>query len=358
MRALLLESRGLSACLVVSMCLAVLSSTGNAGAQSFETVGTRALGMGGAFVAVADDATAVYWNPAGLANAGVVDTCLQRTSIRAPVGQGEVATGGSGWRTSTTLFAFALPSLGVSYLRTRVQQAYAPTAEPGESRKIDKLGMAAVSSLATDQVGVTLLQSLLANLVAGTTLKFIRGSFAAGAAPPGPLSATLDRADLLGGAAATRFDLDVGVMGFAGPVRFGMTARNLRRPDFSPGDVTGAGRVQRQVRVGVAVTPGFVVNRTAASRPSLTIAVDADLTRSMLPTGDERHVAAGVEGWLLGRRLGLRGGMRASIINARRPVATVGASVGLRSGLLLEGQFARGGEVAGQQWSLGGRVAF
>lgn len=29
-------------------------------------VGSRALGMGGAFVAVADDATAMYWNPAGI----------------------------------------------------------------------------------------------------------------------------------------------------------------------------------------------------------------------------------------------------------------------------------------------------
>jgi long-chain fatty acid transport protein len=36
-------------------------------AQSFAAVGTRAAGMGGAFVGVADDASAIYWNPAGLA---------------------------------------------------------------------------------------------------------------------------------------------------------------------------------------------------------------------------------------------------------------------------------------------------
>ena len=29
--------------------------------------GARAMGMGGAFVAVADDVTALHWNPAGLA---------------------------------------------------------------------------------------------------------------------------------------------------------------------------------------------------------------------------------------------------------------------------------------------------
>jgi hypothetical protein len=38
-----------------------------AGAQTFGGIGSRAEGMGGAFVAVADDASAVYWNPAGIA---------------------------------------------------------------------------------------------------------------------------------------------------------------------------------------------------------------------------------------------------------------------------------------------------
>ena len=53
--------RGLLAAAVVVVCAPP------AAAQMYEAVGTRAQGMGGAFVAVADDATATWWNPAGLA---------------------------------------------------------------------------------------------------------------------------------------------------------------------------------------------------------------------------------------------------------------------------------------------------
>ena len=49
------------------IALALVTPAGSAAAQTFEVVGTRAAGMGGAFVAVADDASATYWNPAGLA---------------------------------------------------------------------------------------------------------------------------------------------------------------------------------------------------------------------------------------------------------------------------------------------------
>ena len=56
--------------IIIFILLSGLTSSVSAGkyAAEFLTtgVGGRALGMGGAFVAIADDASATYWNPAGL----------------------------------------------------------------------------------------------------------------------------------------------------------------------------------------------------------------------------------------------------------------------------------------------------
>jgi len=43
-------------------------------------VGARAIGMGGAFVALANDATALYWNPAGIARLSSVGVTLNHTN--------------------------------------------------------------------------------------------------------------------------------------------------------------------------------------------------------------------------------------------------------------------------------------
>ncbi len=52
---------------------------------SLNSVGTRALGMGGAFIGLANDATAIYWNPAGLAKIGSNTVVANVTDI-IPVG--------------------------------------------------------------------------------------------------------------------------------------------------------------------------------------------------------------------------------------------------------------------------------
>ncbi len=57
--------------IIVLLAISVLFLTGGALAQTPDLniggAGARAIGMGGAFTSIADDATAVYWNPAGLA---------------------------------------------------------------------------------------------------------------------------------------------------------------------------------------------------------------------------------------------------------------------------------------------------
>ncbi len=47
--------------------IAMLSTAAYANGLSLNSIGSRALGMGGAFVGLANDGTAIYWNPAGLA---------------------------------------------------------------------------------------------------------------------------------------------------------------------------------------------------------------------------------------------------------------------------------------------------
>ena len=52
---------------VFVVALAVLFFPKFLSAETFKILGSRPMGMGGAFVAVADDALAQYWNPANLA---------------------------------------------------------------------------------------------------------------------------------------------------------------------------------------------------------------------------------------------------------------------------------------------------
>lgn len=162
-------------------CLALLlvcAFAAPASAQPFETAGARALGMGGAFTAVADDVTAVWWNPAGLASGGFFGLALERNSLERD-------------RSSFFLGIGTLP-LGFSYIRTTDPR------------------------LNTQQAAVTVLQSLSETVVVGGTLKFVRGS--------------------VDGRSGNAFDADLAIMARAGDLKAGLTIRNAASPEFESAD--------------------------------------------------------------------------------------------------------------------------
>src|SRR5919108_4539707 len=84
-------------------------------AQTFGGIGTRAEGMGGAFVAVADDASAAYWNPAGIATGATFDLQVSPASVRRGEDRPDLR------RTperSTVFVGAAMPVMALSYYRT------------------------------------------------------------------------------------------------------------------------------------------------------------------------------------------------------------------------------------------------
>lgn len=69
--------------------LVILSASGENYTGDFLTngIGARALGLGGAYVSIADDATATYWNPAGIAGIEQkYQVCLMHAARRSGLG--------------------------------------------------------------------------------------------------------------------------------------------------------------------------------------------------------------------------------------------------------------------------------
>ena len=235
--------------LCVGVVLGLLAGTASDGsAQTFERVGVRAQGMSGAFVAVADDATASWWNPAGLATGTYLSAVVERGRTTEPV---TPTAEGPAARTTSSSFALAFPALGVSYYRLRLGEIAPPasTAVSSEHRQDQRTSGTSVRSVAISQFGTTVGQSLGDHLVIGTTLKLLR----AGAVVAAPVGANLlDEADDADVARQTRADVDVGAMANLGHVRLGLTVKNVFEPSF--GD-EGADRLTlgRQARVGLAV---------------------------------------------------------------------------------------------------------
>ncbi len=280
-------------------------------AQVYESVGTRAQGMAGAFVAVADDATAIWWNPAGLATGAFFNAIVEH--------RGGQEGGDGNWGASV-----ALPSLGLGYYRLSIPQRVdsRSTAPTSANRQDERTGEVPSHPNVLNQFGVTVGQSLGDHLVVASTISLVWADQARG-------------------------DVDVGAMGRLGPARLAIVVKHLGAPDL-----TSSGEpyeLDRQVRAGVAIT--------SEGRVSMTGAVDADLTTTSTAAGDERHLAGGLEVWIR-RGLGVRGGASVNTVGDVRPSFSAGGSVAFASGVYAEGQITRGDDEMLKSWSLGLKVTF
>jgi hypothetical protein len=300
-------------------------------AQSLDTIGTRAQGMGGAFVGVADDASGVYWNPAGLAGGAYFSLVLDGNAARAvPDGVADGATR-TGW-----LLALTTPALGLSYARLQTTVVRPAGGIPENSH---------IQSLVTQHVGATLVQSLADRVAVGATVKVIRGIAAAADVAGNDREALLDHADLIG-RGSNRVDLDVGVMATGAFGRAGLTIRNLTAPAFD----TGGGEelsLQRQVRGGASVL----------LLPAWKLAADVDLLKTDHPFGELREVSLGTEGQV-NRRLAARGGLRFNTAGDRAPALSVGASYAVLGSVQIDAQVTGGSDKSFSGWGIAGRMVF
>jgi F plasmid transfer operon, TraF, protein len=337
---------------VSALSLVVVLNPLAARAQSDDAIGVRAQGMGGAFTAVADDATATWWNPAGLAGGAYLNALIEVGRVAEPSTERD-ASGAPrpAWRAGARGFAVAFPALGLSYYRLRVSEIRPPTSIAAADPVRQDQGTADVylRSLDLQQFGLTVGQSIGEHLVVGSTLKLARGSV--GVTTSTRAAASLDEADALNGALETHAGLDLGAMLTFGRARAGIMVRNLKEMEFGSG--VDAVVLERHIRAGAALTTG---SRGAIG--TATVAVDADLTRTTTVAGDERKVAVGAEAWTTNRVLGVRGGLSANTVGERRTSFSGGLSARFRSRMYVDAQRTGGSDEVRHGWGLDLRVTF
>ena len=293
-------------------------------AQQPDSVGVRAQGMSGAFTAVADDATASWWNPAGLASGAYLNVIVEYGEANDPPTPTNLPHRG---------FAIAFPALGVSYYRMTVSEIASPASTAGSAAGRQDPGSPNVRTLEVSQFGATVGQSISNHFVLASTVKLLRAD-----------AGTTGDTETQGG-------LDAGAMFLFRAWRAGVNVRNVREVTFGDGDA--AFELRRQVRAGIAWS-----SAANTAYGGATLAADADLMKVATALGDERRLAAGAEIWTRQRLFGARGGISASTIGDRREAYSAGLSVALKRGIFGEGQVTGGSDELRKGWSAGLRVTF
>ena len=329
-------------------------------ALEFVTVGPRAMGMGGAGVAVTTDALATYWNPAGLAMKQTVDVRIQgggqvidRLGIADAVhdlenfnttdtsaanlakaqniadrvnrpGATVSLNGSAGLYIKGHLgdHAFGLNVSDVATGGGFVSNPVQASQPGGANTPISLSGQMALRGLEARQVALS-----YAYAFSDKTFSFgVTGKFIQGAAYNGSTILTggtdVSITDNFGKATlSTAFGIDVGaIYRPASWLHFGIVAKDINQPTFeAPGGEEL--KLGPQVRGGVAVNP--------YSSLTLTADVDATSNKTFVPGIKSQVLSLGAEQTIFSEFMSFRVGAFKNMKDAGTPF-TPTAGLGLR----------------------------
>lgn len=326
-------------------------------AVEFVTVGPRAMGMGGAGVAVTTDALATYWNPAGLAMTQTVDIrivggaqAIDRLGIADAVkdledfntsdtsaanqakaqdianrinrpGANTSLNGAAGLYVKGHFGEHAF-GFNISDVATAGGFVSSPVQVTAGGGQVNITGAMALRGMEARQAAFSYAYAFADKTFAiGITGKFIQGAAYNGTATL-QSGNDLKITDNLGKAAiSTAFGIDVGAIYRPSSwLRFGVVAKDLNQPTFS---AVGGGelRLEPQVRGGVAVNP--------YSSLTLTADVDATANKTFVPGAKSQVLSLGAEQTILAEFLSFRLGAFKNMKDAGTPF-TPTAGLGLR----------------------------
>lgn len=250
-------------------------NAGQAGEFLRAGVGTRAIAMGRAFTSISDDASALYWNPAGLLSLTKVGgtflfthTSLQEgASLNYLAGAIPLRLFFVNNRNTGPLVNFVCKlnlGLGVLWHSLGTFVFYNEDA----SRSFEALPNSVAQSAIYFSISYPL-NALFRGLTATRPLRAFRGDLEMG------LTTKFIRQDLLGTeGTATSLDLGFKYTHYSGNVNIGLTIRDFNRPTFSYGDNLFEDRIPAYGMLGVSLTPPF------GKLHGLLLAFDYELIRS------------------------------------------------------------------------------
>ncbi|GKS63517.1 hypothetical protein YTPLAS72_08210 [Nitrospira sp.] len=347
-----------------SVCIGVLLATSalppQVSATEFVISGPRAMGMGGAGVAVTTNALATYWNPAGLAMTQTVDIRAQggglaidrlgmgdalndlekfNTSDMSPAnlaqaqeiaarvnqpGAAVTVNGSAGLYLKGHLgehaFGFSVSDVatGGGFVSTPVQA----TQPGGVGTPITIAGQMALRGLEARQFAFSYAYAFSDKTFSiGITAKVIQGASYNGSTTlqSGSGVSTIDHFGKP--TISTTYGIDIGaIYRPSSLIRFGIVAKDINTPTL---DAAGGGelKLDPQVRAGVAINP----------YSTLTLTADVDVTsnKTFVPGMKSQLLSLGIEQTILTEFLSFRVGTFKNMQDASTPFVPT-AGLGMR----------------------------